>query len=109
MKKKIILLAVVLILLGLIGFIAFHPKKPHSVSLTWHAPAAEPGVQVVGYNIYRSTASGGHYVKIASRVPRLTYNDQIVSPGRTYFYVVTTVDQRDRESRYSTEITVVIP
>jgi len=109
MKKKVILLAVVLILLGLIGFAVFRPKKPHSVSLSWHAPAPEPGVQVVGYNIYRSTSSGGPFVKIASRVPGLTYNDSIVSPGRTYYYVVTTLDQRERESRYSTEITAAIP
>jgi fibronectin type 3 domain-containing protein len=109
MKKKITLLVIVLILLGLVGFVIFHPKKPHSVTLTWHAPAPEPGVQVAGYNIYRSTSAGGPFVKIASRVPDLTYNDPIVSPGRTYFYVVTTVDQRDRESKYSTEITVVIP
>ena len=109
MKKKIILLAVVLILLGVVGFAVFRPKKPHSVTLSWHAPAPEPGVQVMGYNIYRSTSTGGPFVKIASRVPGLTYHDSIVSPDRTYYYVVTTVDQRERESRYSNEITVVIP
>ena len=109
MKKKIIVLGAVLLLLGMIGYAVFHPKKPHSVTLSWHAPAPAPGVQVVGYNIYRSTSSGGPYVKIATRVTGLTYNDRIVSPGRTYFYVVTTVDQRDRESKYSVEIRVVIP
>ncbi len=109
MKKKIILLVAVLLLLGTTGYVVFHPIKPHSVTLTWHAPAPEPGVQVVGYNIYRGVSSGGPYVKIASRVPGLTYHDSIVSPGRTYFYVVTTVDQRERESRYSVEIRVVIP
>jgi len=109
MKKKIIVLAVVLILLGLIGFVAFQPRKPHSVTLSWHAPAPQPGVQVVGYNVYRSTSPGGPYVKIATRVPGLTYNDSIVSPGRTYHYVVTTVDQHERESKHSVEITVAIP
>jgi len=109
MKKKIIVLAAVLFLLGLAGFVVFHPKKPHSVTLSWHAPAPEAGVQVIGYNVYRSTSSGGPYVKIASRVPGSAYNDPIVSSGRRYFYVVTTVDQRERESRYSAEITAVIP
>lgn len=109
MKKKVILLAAVLFLVGLVGFAVFHPRKPHSVTLTWHAPAPAAGVQIVGYNVYRRPVSGGLYVKIASRVPALTYIDQIVVSGRTYSYVVTSVDQRDRESKYSTEITVVIP
>src|SRR5271154_2934002 len=98
MKKKIIVLGVVLLLLGVVGFFAFPSRKPHSVTLNWNAPAPEAGVEVVGYNIYRSTSSGGPFVKIASRVPGLTYHDSIVITGRTYFYVVTTVDRRDRES-----------
>jgi fibronectin type 3 domain-containing protein len=109
MKKKIILLGVVLLLLGVVAFLASRPGKPHSVTLSWNAPAPQAGVEVVGYNIYRSTSSGGPFVKIASRVPGLTYHDSIVISGRTYFYVVTTVDRRDRESRYSSQITVVIP
>ena len=109
MKKTIIVLAAVLVSAALIGYIAFRPEKPHSVVLSWHAPAPEVGVQVVGYNIYRSTSSGGPYVKIASRVPDLTYRDLVVNPKRTYYYVVTSVDQRDHESRYSKELTVVIP
>ncbi|MGA8150081.1 MAG: hypothetical protein WB952_03970 [Terriglobales bacterium] len=109
MKKKLILLGAVSLLVGLIGFVSFRPHKPHSVTLSWHAPAPETGVQVIGYNVYRGTSSGGPYVTIAARVPGLTYNDPIVSSGRTYFYVVTAVDQHHRESKYSTEITVAIP
>ena len=109
MKKTIIVVAAVLLLLGVIGYIVVRPERPHSVVLSWQAPAPEAGVQVVGYNVYRSTSSGGPYVKIASRIPDLTYHDQVVNPKRTYYYVVTSVDQRDRESRYSKEITVVIP
>ena len=108
MKKTTIVLAAVL-LLGLIGYIVVRPARPHSVVLSWHAPAPEAGVQVAGYNIYRSTLSGGPYVKIASRIPDLTYRDLVVNPKRTYYYVVTSVDQRDRESHYSKELTVVIP
>ena len=109
MKKKAILPIVVLLLVGLAGLVVLHREKPHSVTLSWQAPTPETGVQVAGYNIYRSTSSGGPYVKIAARVSGLTYNDRLVNPGRTYSYVVTAVDQRDRESKYSTEITVVIP
>jgi len=109
MKKKLIVLGVVLLLLAVAGFFALAPRKPHSVTLSWHAPAPQAGVEVLGYNVYRSTSSGGPFVKIASRIPALTYHDSLVSPGRTYFYVVTTVDRRQRESRYSEQITAVIP
>jgi fibronectin type 3 domain-containing protein len=109
MKTKVILPAAILILLGAVGYFGFHTHKPHSVALSWHAPAPQAGIQVVGYNIYRGTSRGGPYAKIASRVPGLTYNDQLIVRGRAYSYVVTTVDQRNRESGYSTEVTVVIP
>jgi hypothetical protein len=46
-----------------------HKAPLHWVTLKWEAPAASPGVSVVGYNVYRSTASGRQFVRIASRVP----------------------------------------
>jgi hypothetical protein len=86
-----------------------HKPQPHSVTLRWEAPRAVPGASIVGYNIYRSTASGGQFVKLASRVPAPTYEDRLVMSGRTYFYVVTSIDQSGHESRYSTEIRATIP
>jgi fibronectin type 3 domain-containing protein len=64
---------------------------------------------MVGYNLYRSTTSGGPFIKLASslKVPR--YGDGLVASGRTYFYVVTAIDQARRESRYSNEARAVIP
>jgi fibronectin type 3 domain-containing protein len=86
-----------------------HKASPHSVTLTWEAPQVVPGVLVVGYNVYRSTTSGRQFVKIASRVPGPPYEDRLVGSDRTYFYVVTALDQAGRESRFSTEARATIP
>jgi len=64
---------------------------------------------VVGYNVYRSTTSGRQLVKIATRVPGPPYEDRLVVSGRTYFYVVTALDQAGRESRFSTEVRATLP
>ena len=84
-------------------------NKTHSVTLTWQAPAPVSGVTVVGYNLYRSTTSGGPFVKLASNLTALRYEDRLVGNGRTYFYVVTAIDQAGRESRYSNEARAPIP
>jgi endo-1,4-beta-xylanase len=102
-----LLLAVSALLLCL-GF-ACCQKAPHRVTLTWNAPPAAPGVSVVGYNVYRSATSGGPFVKLASRVPGPPYEDHLVVSGRTYFYVVTALDQHGRESRFSGQIRSTIP
>lgn len=83
--------------------------KPHVVALTWHAPQPQSGVTIVGYDIYRSTTPGGPYVRIATNVKLLNYNDSLVNPGRTYFYVVKSVDQRGRSSRDSNQARADIP
>jgi fibronectin type 3 domain-containing protein len=84
-------------------------KGPHSVTLSWNEPRVMKGVSVVGYNVYRSTTSGGPFVNLASGVLEPHYEDHMVVGGRTYFYVVTAVDQGGHESRFSAEATAVIP
>jgi hypothetical protein len=84
-------------------------NKTHRVTLTWQAPAPVPGVSIVGYNLYRSTTSGGPFVRLASNLTALRYEDRLVGSGRTYFYVVTAIDQAGRESRYSNEARAPIP
>ena len=83
--------------------------EPHSVTLSWQAPPPKTGVNVAGYNVYRRTADGGQFVRIAERVSSPPYEDRLISSGRTYFYVVTTVDQEGRESRFSSEAKAEIP
>ena len=92
-----------------VGLACCHKASPHSVTLTWEAIPATPGVSVVGYNVYRSTTSGNQFVKIASRVPGPPYEDRLVGSGRTYFYVVTSLDQAGHESRFSGEARATIP
>lgn len=81
--------------------------EPASVELSW---SASESLEVVGYNLYRATATGGPYLKInSSLIASGTYFDFDVSRGRTYFYVATAVDSNGNESSYSTEATAVIP
>src|SRR5258708_5342238 len=96
-------LALVVCTLLFLGLTCCQKAPPHSVTLTWDPPRAVPGISVVGYNVYRSTTSGQQYVKLASRVLGSPYEDRLVGSGRTYYYVVTAVDQNGRESRFSGE------
>jgi fibronectin type 3 domain-containing protein len=88
---------------------SIQPGNQHSVTLTWHPSVPTNGVLIAGYNVYRSTISSGPYVKIGSRVPDVTFTDSLVRSRTTYFYVVTAVDQHNRESNYSEEARAVIP
>jgi len=78
----------------------------HSVSLTWNASTST----VSGYNVYRSTVSGGSYTKInSSLVAVLSYTDSTVQNGTTYYYVTTAVDSTGSESAFSNEVSAAIP
>lgn len=80
--------------------------KGHSVTLNWvasHSP-------VIGYNVYRSATPGGPYIRINPELVRvLTYQDQEVQSGMTYYYATRAVDARGQESRDSNEISATIP
>jgi hypothetical protein len=78
----------------------------HSVTLTWTASTST----VAGYNVYRSTVSGGPYTKLnLTPVAATTYTDTTVQSGMTYFFVVTSVDSSGVESANSTEVSATIP
>jgi fibronectin type 3 domain-containing protein len=78
----------------------------HSVALAWSASTST----VSGYNVYRSTVSGGAYTKInSSLVAILTYTDSTVQGATTYYYVITAVDSSDVESVYSNGAPATIP
>jgi hypothetical protein len=70
-----------------------------SVTLGW---SASKSTSVVSYNVYRGTASGGPYNRIASAVSTTSYTDTVAS-GTTYYYVVTAVDGSGSESAFSNE------
>jgi hypothetical protein len=78
----------------------------HSVNLSWNASTSA----VVGYNVYRGTASGGPYSRVNSGLDALTaYTDGTVQAGQTYYYVTTSVDGSNSESTYSNEVKAIVP
>jgi hypothetical protein len=78
----------------------------YSVGLTWDAPSGD----IVGYNVYRGTTSGGPYSKLNSTTDTGTsYTDASVQYDTTYYYVTTSVGQDGDESAYSNQTIAVIP
>jgi len=78
----------------------------HSVHLSWTASTST----VVGYNIYRSTVSGGPYTIQNSTVDTiLSYSDTTVQSGQQYFYVTRSIDSSSTESANSNEVPATIP
>ncbi len=75
-----------------------------TVSLDWN-DNTEP--DLAGYNVYRSTTSGGDpvpYSKLNGPLVTVSeYVDDTVTNGIPYFYVVKAVDTNDLESSYSNE------
>jgi hypothetical protein len=76
------------------------------VDLTWDP---SPSGTVVGYNVYRGDLSGGPYTKLNTFPVGLTYRDDTVALGRTYYYVATATTAGGTESVYSNEAAAVIP
>jgi hypothetical protein len=77
----------------------------HTVSLSW-----TDDTSVVAYNVYRGAASGGPYAKVnASPDAGNAYTDDSVASGKTYFYVVTSLDDSGTESEYSKQVSVAVP
>ena len=75
------------------------------MNLSWNASTSA----VVGYNVYRGTASGGPYSRVNSGLDTLTaYTDGTVQ-GQTYYYVTTAVDGSNGESTYSNEVKAIVP
>jgi hypothetical protein len=78
----------------------------HTVRLSWAASASA----VAGYYAYRGTVSGGPYTRLNSAIETATaYADSTVQSGRTYYYVVTSVDSSLAESNYSNQVSVTVP
>ena len=78
----------------------------HYAVLTWKA---SPSI-VVGYHVYRAENSAGPYMKLnSSPVRETTYKDSSVQAGHTYFYQVTAVDAKGRESVFSNQARGIVP
>jgi len=79
----------------------------HIVDLTWNPSSSG---SIAGYNVYRATSSNGPFSKINSALDAsLTYSDNTVQSGSTYYYATTAVDSSGEESSYSNMTTATIP
>ncbi len=78
---------------GLVGEIG------EKAALAW-----EPNTEadLAGYNVYRSSASGGPYTQVATMSPESQYEG--FPPAGYYCYVVTAVNTGGNESDYSNEV-----
>jgi plastocyanin len=64
-----------------------------------------------GYKLYRSTASSGPFTTQVgpTTISGTAHTDQSVQPGVTYYYVVSAVDTRGRESMQSNIASATVP
>jgi hypothetical protein len=77
----------------------------HLADLTWTQSAGD----VIGYNVYRGSQSGGPYILLnSSMIDSTSYTDTTVSSG-TYYYIITAVDSSGNESLNSNETMTLIP
>jgi hypothetical protein len=78
------------------------------IILSW-AASTTPGI--VGYNIYRGTAPAGESATPINSAPvgATTYVDATVTPGMTYYYVLTSVAAGGAQSPRSSETQAKVP
>ena len=77
-----------------------------SVQLSWTASTSS----VSGYDIFRSNVSGSSYVQMnTTPVATTQYTDTTVTPGETYYYVVTAVSSTGTQSPDSNQVTAAVP
>lgn len=108
-KPLSIALAILLLGTGIaLGVRAWLKAANHRVTLNWQAPESSPAASL-RYNIYRSDDDGRSYEVLARRLTGTTYEDSPVKGGRTYLYVVTTIDSLGQESKRSEAILVRVP
>jgi hypothetical protein len=82
------------------------PRTQHKVNLSWNAGSSG----VVGYNIYRASASAGPYSQINPAPDSNTsYLDSTVQGEHTYYYVTTAIASNGKQSAFSNQVEVIVP
>lgn len=80
----------------------------HNIGLAWtYTQGTDLGT---GFNVYRSTTTGGPYSKLTSAplaVTQLSFTDSTGTGGTKYFYVVTAIDSLGVESANSNESSAI--
>lgn len=77
-----------------------------SIALDW---ADNTEADFAFYAVKRSVTNGGPYTVIASGLTQSAYTDNLVDPGMTYHYVVSTVDTFTNQSANSAQVSVTMP
>jgi hypothetical protein len=78
----------------------------HTVTLSWEGGSSGAS----GFNVYRSSTSGGPYNRLNSNLLSGTsFSDDHVQAGQTYFYVTTAVNGSSVESDYSNQAQALVP
>ena len=118
MFKRLLLLAAVFVAgLDLPGWLLAQNgpcgSAPHCAVITWTPGTG--GNPATGFNIKRSTVSGGPYSLVGSVVaPTVTFTDlsgtgNVLVEGTKYFWVVTATGAGGTESLASTELSGTVP
>ena len=68
------------------------PTRPTVVTNTTGVISWDPSAGATGYNVKRSTVSGGPYTTLAGNIGNTSYIDTTAVPGTTYYYVVSAVN-----------------
>ena len=77
-------------------------RSGKEVSLTWQKP--ERANELLGYNVYRATASGGTYARINKEVVASTAYADKDAPEGAAFYLVAAQEHSGLEGRFSSEV-----
>lgn len=78
----------------------------HTVTLSW----TDSSSGVSGFNVYRSSTSGGPYTRVNSNlISGTSFSDNAVQGGQTYFYVTTAISGSNTESDYSNQARAIVP
>jgi len=67
------------------------PVSSKQVDCTWAAPSSDGGFNITGYKLYRSTAGKDGPYTLLGQSSSLSYTDNDVGPGKTYWYKIAAV------------------
>lgn len=96
------------------GVVAQQVASSPSINITWVAPTTNADTSaltdLLGYEVYRSTAANGAYVQInTSDVAGTSFTDNTSQVGISYYYKVTAADTGGLESSLSSSSDVIMP
>jgi HYDIN/CFA65/VesB family protein len=100
-----------IVVVNLSGSVTAPPTNPpvgaHYVGLAWDASTS---ASISGYNVYRGASQQGPFAKLNNvLVGGLSYTDDSVNAGDTYYYVTTAVNAQGEESPFSNIAKATIP